>query len=208
MNNEIKKADKVNNYLTIAGRIVCTPEFYKEYNGQKYYSTKVENCRYSHKKNIIPVVIPEKLLDLDVIKKDQLVEIKGEFNSVNVYDKDGKRHTESYIFSKRIERSEFFSRRNEIFLRGKVISNARIGETLSGRKIADFWIIVTRWDGRTDLIRCVAWNGAAEYAAKFKPGRKVELCGRLRSNEYIKQYEDYCEKRTLYEVSIIYLTEK
>ena len=170
---------------------------------ETFCATRISTERISGARDIINVLIPEKILnpDMTVGKK---VKIKGEFRSENVKDDDGNTHLLLYFFVNTIElASEFAMDENNICLNAYICKPTFYRETPLGREITDMMVAVNRPDGESDYIPCIAWNRTARWSAALEPGDYIRIIGRIQSREYLKKRPDgEKEKRVAYEVSI------
>lgn len=170
---------------------------------ETFYATRISTERISGTRDIINVLIPEKILnsDMTVGKK---VKIKGEFRSENVKDDDGNTHLLLYFFVNTIElASEFAMDENNICLNAYICKPTVYRKTPLGKQVTDMMVAVNRPDGESDYIPCIAWNRTARRLSNLTPGNYIRIIGRMQSREYLKTLPDgEKEKRVAYEVSI------
>ena len=71
-------------------------------------------------------------------------------------------------------------------------------------KITDFKVTVNnRLTGKVCYIPCVSWDRNAETVKNWNAGDTVELCGKIRSRDYIKATEEGdVEEKRAYEISV------
>ena len=91
---------------------------------------------------------------------------------------------------------------NEVVLTGTVCRPPVYRVTPLLREIADVLLCCERAYGRRDYIPAILWGTLAREAARWTPGRRVQLNGRFQSRAYDKLLPDgTVERRTAYEVS-------
>ena len=96
---------------------------------------------------------------------------------------------------------------NHIVLMGRMTSDPEMKQTTGGISLASFTLAVDRdrkskdtGERETDFIRCVAWRGPAEFAAKyFSKGSMAVVSGRLVIRPYT---DDEGNKRSITEVEV------
>ena len=73
--------DKVieNNQVVIMGRIVSDFTYSHEIFGEGFYMVDVEVARLSESYDIIPIMVSERLIDVDEDYRDAYVSISGQF---------------------------------------------------------------------------------------------------------------------------------
>ena len=78
MENELE-----NNIVEIGGKIASDIEFSHELYDEKFYKFYIEINRFSSSADRLPVIISERLTNLDELKEGNLVHISGQFRSYN-----------------------------------------------------------------------------------------------------------------------------
>lgn len=195
-----------NNRATIVGTFASKCEYSHtgtKY-GERFFRTELMTPRTSGVIDTVPVLLPERLLNLDEEMKWETVKVTGEFRSRNA-DVDGKRRLLLYVFADSLEAMEPIDCdwENHLELRGFLCKEPVYRETPRGRQITDLLLAVNRTGGRSDYIPCIAWERDARDASKLAIGTSVALVGRIQSRDYTKRMEDGTVKeRTAYEVSI------
>lgn len=97
---------------------------------------------------------------------------------------------------------------NQISLIGYLCGAPTCRKTPLGRVITDAVLAVSRPNGKTDYLPCIAWGKNAIRLATYTVGAHLAFDGRIQSREYLKRYPDETEElRTAYEVSIAGLSE-
>lgn len=200
MNNDII----TNNQVTISGEIVSDFNYSHELYGEKMYIVDVEVQRTSGNSDIIPVMVSERLVDVNYCCKGLLVNVSGQFRSYNRHDENKNKLILS-VFARELDYIEELeeSSENQIFLDGYICKEPIYRKTPLGREICDLLIAVNRQYGKTDYIPCICWGRNARYANKLNTGVRCVVSGRIQSRKYLKKIdEEHSEERTAYEVSV------
>lgn len=165
----------------------------------------VEVERLSDSTDVIPVMVSERLLDVNQDYRGQLISISGQFRSYNRHEEKKNKLVLS-VFAREIEFIEEVdenSKSNQIFLDGFICKEPIYRKTPLGREIADLLLAVNRPYGKSDYIPCICWGRNARFANTFQVGDRCVVWGRIQSREYMKKIsEDELEKRVAYEVSV------
>ena len=199
--------DKVieNNQVTIMGKIVSEFFYSHEIYGEGFYMVDVEVERLSDSTDVIPVMVSERLLDVNRDYRGQLISISGQFRSYNRHEEKKNKLVLS-VFAREIEFIEEVdenSKSNQIFLDGFICKEPIYRKTPLGREIADLLLAVNRPYGKSDYIPCICWGRNARFANTFQVGDRCVVWGRIQSREYMKKIsEEELEKRVAYEVSV------
>lgn len=204
---EQKMTDKVieNNQVIIMGKVIGDFTFSHEIFGEGFYMLDVEVARLSESCDIIPLMISERLIDVEQDYKGAYVCVSGQFRSYNRHEEKKNRLILS-VFVREIEfidELEESSKTNQIYLDGYICKEPVYRKTPLGREIADVLLAVNRPYGKSDYIPCICWGRNARYASAFQVGGHVLIWGRIQSREYVKRIsEEETEKRTAYEISV------
>lgn len=194
-----------NNVASITGYFTSEFVFSHEMFGEKFYLVDLTCERLSGAKDIIPVMVSERLLDINKDYSDCVLEIKGQFRSYNKRDGE-KTHLQLSLFAQEIQFLAGYvvsADSNTIFLEGYVCKEPLYRKTPLGREIADLLIAVNRPYGKTDYIPCICWGRNARFASNLSVGDRFVIFGRIQSREYMKKISDVeAEKRMCYEVSV------
>lgn len=202
MNNGIK-----NNQVTLSGEIVSNFEFSHEVFGEGFYTAMLESERQSGKKDIIPIMVSDRLVDAGADWIGEFMKVSGQFRSYNKHEEKRNRLV-LYVFATgfgtHIEEFDGdFENENHISLDGYICKQPIYRKTPLGREIADILLAVNRPYGKSDYIPCIAWGRNAVYASGLEVGARLQIEARIQSREYQKRIsDDECETRTAYEVSI------
>ncbi|MDO4519133.1 MAG: single-stranded DNA-binding protein [Eubacteriales bacterium] len=196
------------NQVMITGQIVSEFAFHHTAFHEDFYMVKVRVGRMSETVDLIPVMVSERILDVNGSYNGRYVEIHGQFRS---YNRKEEQHNhlllsvfarEIYFVKDRKMIKEKLSM-NEIFLDGYICKPPVYRKTPLGREITDIMMAVNRSYGKADYIPCICWGRTARYVAGFEVGARVVIRGRVQSREYIKKDEtQHPDKHIAYEVSI------
>ena len=199
--------DKVieNNQVVVMGTIVSDFVYSHEIFGEGFYMVDVEVERLSESSDVIPVMISERLLNVDEDYKGYRIAVTGQFRSYNRHEEKKNRLILS-VFAREVEfinEIEESSKSNQIYLDGFICKEPIYRKTPLGREIADLLIAVNRPYGKSDYIPCICWGRNARFASNFTVGSRCAIWGRIQSREYMKKIsEEEAVKRVAYEVSV------
>ncbi|NBJ94905.1 single-stranded DNA-binding protein [Parablautia muri] len=199
--------DKVieNNQVVIMGEIVSDFVFSHEIFGEGFYMVDVNVPRLSDSSDVIPLMVSERLIDVQEDYKGLNIMVQGQFRSYNRHEERKNRLVLS-VFAREIEfvdETPESSKTNQIYLDGYICKEPIYRKTPLGREIADLLLAVNRPYGKSDYIPCICWGRNARFASNFSVGTRCEIWGRIQSREYMKRISDEdAEKRIAYEVSV------
>ena len=199
--------DKVieNNQVTIMGEIVSDFSYSHEIFGEGFYLVDVSVKRLSESYDVIPLMVSERLIDVNADYKGRNICVNGQFRSYNRHEERKNRLVLS-VFAREIsfvEEVEESAKSNQIYLDGYICKEPIYRKTPLGREIADVLLAVNRPYGKSDYIPCICWGRNARYANQFKVGERCAIWGRIQSREYMKKLsETEVEKRVAFEVSV------
>ena len=196
------------NYIRIVGKINSKLDFSHEVFGEKFYEFVMEVPRLSDTKDLLPVIISERLInDIDMnIGRD--IVIDGQFRSYNRYEDTSNKlllrvFVRDIIIPEEEELEELIRHPNEVFLNGYLCKETKFRTTPFGREITDMLIAVNRSYNKSDYIPCIAWGRNARYCEKLEVGDHIKIWGRIQSRKYQKKSENESyETKTAYEVSV------
>lgn len=200
-------SDKVieNNQVTIMGEVVSEFKFSHEVFGEGFYMVEVLVRRLSNSEDRIPVMVSERLIDVEQDYRGEFIYVTGQFRSYNRHEEQKNRLVLS-VFAREIafvEEEMDASKTNQILLEGYICKAPVYRKTPLGREIADLLLAVNRPYGKSDYIPCICWGRNARYASGFGVGQHVQLLGRIQSRDYVKKIsETETQTRTAYEVSV------
>ena len=197
-----------NNLVTIGGEIASGFNYSHEVFGEKFYLFDLKVARISEAFDIIPVMISERLVDVEKDMRGTYLKIKGQYRSHNKRDGE-KAHLMLSVFAKEVEIKEEIidildaCNENMVTLDGYICKPTIYRKTPLGREIADVLLAVNRPYGKTDYIPMIMWGRNARYVSELPVGTRLNVFGRLQSRTYMKQIsETESESRTAYEVSV------
>ena len=200
-------SDKIieNNQVTIMGEVVSGFTFSHEVFGEGFYMVDVSVKRLSNSRDLIPVMISERQIDVTQDYTGEFLMVTGQFRSYNRHEEQKNRLVLS-VFAREaefIDEEPDGAKTNTILLDGYICKLPVYRKTPLGREIADLLLAVNRPYGKSDYIPCICWGRNARFASTFQVGEHVQLIGRIQSREYMKKLsETETEKRTAYEVSV------
>ena len=204
---ELGMTDKVieNNQVTIIGEVVSDFSYSHEIYGEGFYMVDVKVQRLSASYDIIPVMVSERLTDVNADYKGMAIMVNGQFRSYNRHEERKNRLVLS-VFARELEfvdKIEENEKTNQIYLDGYICKEPVYRRTPLGREIADLLLAVNRPYGKSDYIPCICWGRNARYASQFGVGERCCVWGRIQSREYMKKLEEEkVERRVAFEVSV------
>ena len=200
-------SDKIieNNQVTIIGEIASEFIFSHEVFGEGFYMVDVLVKRLSNSDDRIPLMISERLIDVNQNYIGEYIMASGQFRSYNQHDEKKNRLVLS-VFVREVsfvEEEVDGAKTNSILLDGYICKRPIYRKTPLGREIADLLLAVNRPYGKSDYIPCICWGRNARFASGFEVGEHVQVLGRIQSREYVKKLsETETEKRIAYAVSV------
>ena len=134
-------ADKIfeNNQVSIMGEIVSDFRFSHEVYGEGFYMVDVAVNRLSNYLDYIPLMISERLIDVNADYIGQIIYVTGQFRSFNRHEEKKNRLVLS-VFVRELEFLEELQedmKSNQIFLDGYICKEPIYRKTPLGREIAD-----------------------------------------------------------------------
>ena len=161
--------------------------------------------RRSGYRDIIPVVISERLMLSGVPEEGERIAISGQVRTYNK-EEEGKNRLVITVFAREyrsVSQEEIYDE-NHIQLKGFLCKEPIRRTSPLGREICDLMVAVNRMYNKSDYIPCIAWGRNAGYGGLMDVGEPIELTGRIQSREYKKRDEEgNVELRTAYEVSVL-----
>ena len=180
--------DKVieNNQVVVIGEIAGDFVYSHEIFGEGFYMVDLLVPRLSDSSDLIPLMVSERLMDVEKDYRGTTIMVSGQFRSYNRHEEHKNRLILS-VFVREVDFPENLpenEKTNYIFLDGYICKEPVYRKTPLGREIADILLAVNRPYGKSDYIPCISW-------------------GRIQSREYMKKIsEEEAEKRIAYEVSV------
>lgn len=167
-------ADKIfeNNQVSIVGEIVSDFRFSHEVYGEGFYVVDVAVNRLSNFMDYIPLMISERLIDVNEDYIGQTIYVMGQFRSFNRHEEKKNRLVLS-VFVRELELLDEIDedmKTNQIFLDGYICKDPIYRKTPLGREIADLLIAVNRSYGNQIIFHA----SAGEEMQGLHPGLKSE----------------------------------
>jgi len=195
-----------NNGACVIGRIMPGAGYSHEIHGERFYRADILACRASGITDKVPLMVSEKVADLEREHLDSMVEVTGPFRSYNRKE-EGKSRLELFVFVQGIRYLDDgyvdCGNNNRVCLKGFLCKAPVYRKTPLGRRICDILLAVNRPYWKADYIPCIVWGKEAVLASRLDVGSPVEVTGRIQSREYEKKLsETETEIRVAYEVSV------
>ena len=194
-----------NNKVELTGTINGGLKLIYEHRGEKFYRAYIEVDRLSGTKDVLPLNISERLVDVGKQYNGCLVRVAGEYRSYNHRDSEKPRLILNVFvteFEEITENSDVNI--NEIQLDGFICKKPVHRTTPLGKEIADTILAVNRTGSDiSDYIPCIAWKWNADLLGSLKVGTRITINGRIQSRVYHKRLSETEVKECVaYEVSI------
>lgn len=197
-----------NNKVTLSGEIVSNFEFNHKVYGEGFYTAMLATERLSGQKDIIPIMVSDRIVDVEADWIGRFAKISGQFRSYNKHEGERNRLVLS-AFVREFEEMEFENEEpssgndeNKISLDGYICKPTIYRKTPLGREIADILLAVNRPYGKSDYVPMICWGRNAVYASGLEIGTRLQIEGRIQSREYNKIVDGICESKMAYEVSV------
>ena len=192
------------NEVLLEGTALEAPVLSHENHGTRFFRFPLEVPRLSGTPDILPVLLPEALLDL--VRTEIPLQVQGQLRSFNNRSGVGNRLVLT-VYAQAIQPGTG-EPRNRILLAGALCKPPIFRRTPLGRSICDLMLAVSRRYGRADYLPVIAWGQLAVQAARLQVGDPLSLEGRVQSRAYRKVLEDgSIQDRVAYEVSAMHLLE-
>ena len=149
-----------NNRVSVIGEVASEFTFSHEVYGEGFYLTTILVNRLSDQTDEIPLMVSERLMDVERDYRGDMIEATGQFRSFNRHEGNRNRLVLS-VFAREISFPEDYSdstKTNQIYLDGYLCKAPIYRKTPLGREIADLLIAVNRPYGKSDYIPCIAWG--------------------------------------------------
>lgn len=192
------------NDVLLEGRPVNEPEWSHENHGTQFYRFFLEVSRLSGTPDVLPVLLPEALLDR--IDSQGSLRIRGQLRSFNNRSGVGNKLVLT-VYTTDIQPGTG-EPCNQILLAGSLCKPPIFRRTPLGRSICDLMLAVPRRYGRADYLPVIAWGQLAVRSSSLEVGDSLSLEGRVQSRAYHKVTDSGTEERTAYEVSMMHLLEE
>ena len=190
-----------NNDVELVGEIVSNFTFSHKTFGEGFYIAEIAVERLSETLDYIPLLISERLIDVNSDYTGKTIHVKGQFRSFNLHEGE-KNHLVLSVFVTELEPLDNIADTNQIFLDGYICKDIIYRATPLGREVADLLLAVNRSYGKTDYIPCIVWGRNARFVSRLEVGGHIQIFGRIQSREYTKKIsETETENHIAYEVS-------
>jgi len=176
--------------------------------GETFYSFSVGVDRKSGYRDVIQIIVSERLIWNLEFEPGDYVEILGQIRTYNE-EQEGRNKLNVVVFAREFKRCEEDTKpehENKINLEGFICKKPIGRISPLGREICDIMLAVNRMYNKSDYIPCIAWGRNAGYASNLSVGTKISVTGRIQSREYRKRDpEGNITVKIAYEVSILKL---
>jgi primosomal replication protein N len=190
-----------NNNVELVGEIVSNFTFSHKTLGEGFYIAEVAVKRLSETLDYVPLLISERLIDVNSDYTGKTIHVNGQFRSFNLHEGE-KNHLVLSVFVMELELLDDGIKTNQIFLDGYICKDIIYRATPLGREVADLLLAVNRSYGKTDYIPCIVWGRNARFVSRLEVGGHIRIFGRIQSREYIKKISEMeTENHIAYEVS-------
>lgn len=193
-----------NNVAELIGTVRSGFTFSHEIYGESFYSFIMEVARLSNSSDMIPMLVSERLMNVQESMEGQLIAVQGQFRSYNKHS-GGKSRLLLSVFVREWEKADLEDPRNpnSIYLDGYICKKPMYRTTPLGREITDLLVAVNRPYNKSDYIPAIAWGRNAKFAQHLEIGQNIKIYGRIQSRNYQKKLnETETDVKTAYEVSI------
>ena len=199
-----------NNVAEITGKLKGEFVYSHSVFGEDFYTVRARVPRLSQSFDEIPLLISNRLLNLNELYENKVVRAQGQLRSYNQHI-EGKSKLLLSLFVRDLEVLDMSEEElatsenpNQIFLDGYVCKTPVYRKTPLGREITDLLLAVNRPYNKSDYIPAIAWGRNARFASHFPVGSKLKIWGRIQSRNYQKRINENgeTELRTAFEVSI------
>ena len=179
-----------NNSVFMSGKVTSNIEFSHELYGEKFYEFNLDVPRLSGNNDSIQILVSERLINIENLKIDTMVNINGQIRSYNKKNNSKGNKLKLLIFAKDINVVENIPEDrnpNDISLDGFLCKEPVYRTTPFGREICDLIIAVNRTYNKSDYIPVITWGRNAKFCSTLQVGDNVKIWGRLQSREYDKK---------------------
>ena len=193
--------EHITNSITLRGTLQALPVFSHENHGKRFFRFTLEVPRLSGAVDLLPVIVPEPILqNLDPCA-GSMITVIGQIRSHNQRT-DGVRHLLIFVFATDMLAEEG-EPLNDVILEGPLCREPIFRRTPLGREICVVMLAIPRAFHRADYLPCILWGRIAQEVAACRTRDRIRLQGRLQSRVYTKMTEDGPIERTAYEISAL-----
>lgn len=172
-----------NNQVSIVGEVVSDYPFSHEVFGEGFYMLNVSVKRLSDSCDIIPLMISERLIDVNADYRGAYIRAAGQFRSYNRHEEKKNRLVLS-VFVRELEFTDEEvenAKTNQIFLDGYICKPPVYRKTPLGREIADILLAVNRPYGKSVIFPCICWGRNARLHPDLRWEATHRSGGRIQS---------------------------
>ena len=190
------------NQAIVAGEVISDFQFSHEIFGEGFYKLRIKVKRLSDAFDEIPLLVSDRLVDVNQNCIGKKLEAKGQFRSYNKHENE-KNHLILSLFVRELEWIDSYENHkpNYIMLDGYICKEPIYRMTPLGREICDILLAVNRAYGKSDYIPCICWGRNARFAGNLEIGAHIQVLGRIQSRKYQKKIgENEVMSRTAYEI--------
>jgi len=196
------------NSAELVGVVLSQPTISHKSYGETFYSFSLGVDRKSGYRDVIQIIVSERLIWNLEFEPGEHVEISGQIRTYNE-EQDGRNKLNVVVFAREFNRCEEETQKeheNKINLEGFICKKPIGRVSPLGREICDIMLAVNRMYNKSDYIPCIAWGRNAGFASNLSVGTKISITGRIQSREYRKRdQEGNITVKIAYEVSILKL---
>lgn len=196
------------NSAILTGVVLSQPTISHKSYGETFYSFSIGVDRKSGYRDVIQIIVSERLIWNLEFEPGNYVEILGQIRTYNE-EQEGRNKLNVVVFArefKRCDEDAVIEHENKIHLEGFICKKPIGRISPLGREICDIMLAVNRMYNKSDYIPCIAWGRNAGYASNLSVGTKISITGRIQSREYRKRdAEGNVTVKIAYEVSILKL---
>lgn len=196
------------NSAVLIGVVLSPPAISHKSYGETFYRFSVGVDRKSGYRDVIQIIVSERLIWNFEFEPGDHVEILGQVRTYNE-EQDGRNKLNVVVFAREFkccDKDNNVAHENRISLEGFICKKPIGRISPLGREICDIMLAVNRMYNKSDYIPCIAWGRNAGYASNLSVGTKISLTGRIQSREYRKRDADgNITMKAAYEVSILKL---
>ena len=189
------------NRARLTGTVVQPPVPSHANHGHAFYRLMLSVPRLSGQCDLLPVLLPQALLEDCPLHEGAGITVTGQLRSFNNKTGAGPRLIIS-LLGRTVTPAEGAAC-NVIRLSGTICKTPTLRRTPLGREICDVILAVNRRYGRADYLPCIAWGAVAQETALLDIGDPLALEGRIQSRTYPKALPEGTQERTAYEVSVM-----
>ena len=205
------------NRVHLIGKVVTPFVYSHSVYGENFYTFHLEVLRKSGNKDIIPIMLSNRLLDVTDTIVNKFLDINGQFRSYNKHLGDGKTVLVLYVFVNTLEFTEDVTEAvlagnlnaNHVLIEGQVCRKPLYRKTPLNKEVCDLLLAINRPYKKADYIPCIAWGRNALFTSSLDVSSAVYLAGRIQSRSYFKKEANgESIQKIAYEVSVFKISKK